>query len=78
MIKIIADGEKVIIELLDSNVEDGIADSLNLIVSLLETLAEALEIKDTTALAESIFKAVKELLKNKKGEKNETNIWKIR
>ena len=69
MIKIIADGEKVIIELLDSNVEDGIADSLNLIVSLLETLAEALEIKDTTALAESIFKAVKELLKNKK-EKN--------
>ena len=77
MIKIIADGEKVKIEL-DSNVEDGIADSLNLIVSLLETLAEALEIKDTTALAESIFKAVKELLKNKKGEKNETNIWKIR
>ena len=74
MIKIIADGEKVIIELLDSNVEDGITDSLNLIVSLLETLAEALEIKDTTALAESIFKAVKELLKNKKGEKNETNI----
>lgn len=73
MIKIIADGEKVKIEL-DSNVEDGIADSLNLIVSLLETLAEALEIKDTTALAESIFKAVKELLKNKKGEKNETNI----
>lgn len=69
MIKIIADGEKVIIELLDSNVEDGITDSLNLIVSLLETLAEALEIKDTTALAESIFKAVKELLKNKKGEK---------
>ena len=68
MIKIIADGEKVKI-LLDSNVEDGIADSLNLIVSLLETLAEALEIKDTTALAESIFKAVKELLKNKK-EKN--------
>ena len=66
MIKIIADGEKVKIEL-DSNVEDGIADSLNLIVSLLETLAEALEIKDTTALAESIFKAVKELLKNKKG-----------
>ena len=69
MIKIIADGEKVIIELLDSNVEDGIADSLNLIVSLLETLAEALEIKDTTALAESIFKAVKELLKNKKEKK---------
>ena len=68
MIKIIADGEKVKIEL-DSNVEDGIADSLNLIVSLLETLAEALEIKETTALAESIFKAVKELLKNKKGEK---------
>lgn len=68
MIKIIADGEKVKI-LLDSNVEDGIADSLNLIVSLLETLAEALEIKDTTALAESIFKAVKELLKNKKEKK---------
>lgn len=67
MIKIIADGEKVKI-LLDSNVEDGIADSLNLIVSLLETLAEALEIKDTTALAESIFKAVKEILKNKKGD----------
>lgn len=68
MIKIIADGEKVKI-LLDSNVEDGITDSLNLIVSLLETLAEALEIKDTTALAESIFKAVKELLKNKKEKK---------
>lgn len=68
MIKITADGEKVKI-LLDSNVEDGIADSLNLIVSLLETLAEALEIKDTTALAESIFKAVKELLKNKKEKK---------
>lgn len=60
MIKIKAEGESVKIAI-DSNVEDGIAESLNLIVCLVQNLAESLNTKDIT-LAESLFKAIKEII----------------